>query len=109
MIRFLISLFIISNSFLIANLKAESWSSQQSLNIDGTFNPYDYGAKGDGKSIDTKAIQATIDQCHQEGGGIVNLQNGIFISGTIILKSNVHLYVESGAVLKESNSKITTP
>ncbi|MGK7395046.1 MAG: glycoside hydrolase family 28 protein [Candidatus Cyclobacteriaceae bacterium M3_2C_046] len=103
MIRFLISLFIISNSFLIANLKAESWSSQQSLNIDGIFNPYEYGAKGDGKSIDTKAIQATIDQCHQEGGGIVYLQNGIFISGTIILKSNVHLYVESGAVLKGSN------
>lgn len=99
----LIILFIISNNFLIANLKAESMSNQPLLDNDGIFNPYDHGAKGDGRSLDTESIQATIDQCHREGGGIVYLQNGVFISGTIILKSNVHLYVASGAVLKGSN------
>jgi hypothetical protein len=77
-------------------------SSQSEIAV-GEYDVFNFGAQGDGKSMDTKAIQAAIDQCHQEGGGIVYLQNGIFISGTIILKSNVHLYVESGAVLKGSN------
>jgi polygalacturonase len=72
--------------------------------ISKNFSPYDHGAKGDGISLDTEAIQAAIDQCHQAGGGIVILENGTFISGTITLKDHVHLYLESGAVLKGSNN-----
>src|SRR5690606_35553551 len=70
----------------------------------GIWNVKDYGAKGDGTTLDTKAIQAVIDACHDAGGGRVYLQNGQFISGTIILKDNVTLEVEAGAVLRASRN-----
>ncbi len=54
--------------------------------------------------MDTHAIQDAIDDCHQNGGGKVVFSNGTFISGTIILKSNVTLYIEAGAILKASNN-----
>ena len=65
----------------------------------GVWDVYQLGAKGDGKTMDTKAIQSAIDQCHQAGGGKVYLPNGTFLSGTLYLKSNVTLYVEAGATL----------
>lgn len=68
------------------------------------FSPYDFGAKGDSKTIDTKAIQAAIDSCHNSGGGKVYLHSGTFISGTLYLKSNVTLYIEAGTTLKGSDN-----
>ncbi|RRA98087.1 glycoside hydrolase family 28 protein [Larkinella rosea] len=65
----------------------------------GVWDVFATGAKGDGKTMDTKAIQIAIDRCHAAGGGKVYLHNGTFLSGTIYLKSNVTLYVEAGAIL----------
>lgn len=65
----------------------------------GVWDVFESGAKGDGKTMDTKAIQTAIDRCHAAGGGKVYLHNGQFLSGTIYLKSHVTLYVEAGAVL----------
>lgn len=59
----------------------------------------EYGAIGDGITIDTKAIQTAIDECHKAGGGTVYLTNGCFLSGTITMKSNVTLHIASGAKL----------
>ena len=70
----------------------------------GVWDIYDFGAKGDGTTLDTKALQTAIDQCYEAGGGKVYLHNGYFVSGTIILKSNVTLYIEAGAVLKGSDN-----
>jgi polygalacturonase len=58
-----------------------------------------YGATGNGKSLDTAAIQKAIDACHAAGGGTVLFNNGKFLSGTIFLKSNITLRIEPGAVL----------
>ena len=68
------------------------------------FDVRHYGAQGDGKTLDTEAIQQTIDSCHRAGGGKVYLVGGTFVSGTIHLKSHVTLYIETGAVLRGSNS-----
>lgn len=47
------------------------------------------GALGDGKTVNTRIIQNTIDQCHLAGGGTVLIEDGIYVSGTLFLHSNV--------------------
>jgi polygalacturonase len=63
-----------------------------------------YGATGNGKSLDTAAIQKAIDACSAAGGGTVVFNNGKFLSGTIFLKSNITLRIEPGAVLLGSTN-----
>ena len=58
-----------------------------------------YGAKADGKTNDTHALQAAIDACANKGGGTVRLAGGTFLSGPIVLKSHITLDVENGATL----------
>jgi len=68
----------------------------------GPLNVRDFGAIGDGKSLDTAAIQKAIDAAFGAGGGTVWLPSGTFLSGTLVLKSNVTLHLEAGAVLRGS-------
>ena len=58
-----------------------------------------YGAVAGGKNLATAAIQKAIDACYGAGGGTVEVPPGTFLTGTISLKSNVNLHLESGAVL----------
>lgn len=58
-----------------------------------------YGAKADGATKDTQALQAAIDACAVKGGGIVRLARGTFLSGPVVLRSHITLDVESGATL----------
>lgn len=68
------------------------------------FNIDDFGAVGDGKTLDTKAIQAAIDACTEYGGGRVIIPSGgkTYLTGTIYLKSHVTLYLENGSLLQAS-------
>lgn len=63
------------------------------------YNITSYGAVGDGVTLNTKAIQKAIDQAYTDGGGIVVIPKGKFVSGSIILKSGVGLYLEKQAIL----------
>lgn len=64
----------------------------------------EYGAVGDGKSLNTGAIQRAVNKCFESGGGTVVVPAGIFVSGTVELKSHVSLHIEQGGVLKASEN-----
>src|SRR5689334_8161827 len=68
-----------------------------------TYNIRDFGAKGDGVSLDTAALQAAIDACHRDHGGIVLVPAGTFHIGTVELKSNVTLYLAAASKLLGSS------
>jgi hypothetical protein len=63
------------------------------------FDARDFGALGNGKSNDAAAIQRAIDACARNGGGVVVLHNGTFLSGSVVLRSHVELHLTSTAVL----------
>jgi hypothetical protein len=65
------------------------------------FNVRDFGAKGDGQTKDTEAIQAAIDAAGHNGGTVC-FHAGSYLSGTIRLRSQVVLFLESGATLLAS-------
>ncbi len=58
-----------------------------------------FGAKGDGATKDTAAIQSAIDACAKKGGGTVHLTAGTYVSAPIVLKSNITLQLDKGATL----------
>src|SRR5580704_6489240 len=63
------------------------------------YNIRDFGAKGDGATLDTAALQAAIDACTAEGGGTVLVPAGTFLIGATELKSNVTLHIAASAKL----------
>ena len=68
------------------------------------YNILDYGAVGDGKTLNTKAIQEAVNKCAGAGGGTVYIPaGGAFVSGTVHLLDNVHILFENGAILLGSN------
>jgi len=71
-----------------------------------TYNIADFGAKGDGQTLATEAVQAAIDACHKDQGGTVLVPAGVFVIGTIELKSNVTLHIAAqGKLLGSADGK----
>ncbi len=66
------------------------------------FRPQAYGAKADGETKDTAAIQSAIDAADDAGGGTVYLAAGVYLTAPIHLKSNVTLHVGAGATILAS-------
>jgi polygalacturonase len=77
-------------------------SRMQPVAAAGIHDVRDYGAKGDGVSKDTAAVQAAIAAVEQQGGGEVLFPPGHYLCGTLHLKSNLTLRLLSGAVLLAS-------
>ncbi|MGP8243065.1 MAG: glycoside hydrolase family 28 protein [Bryobacteraceae bacterium] len=70
------------------------------------YNIADFGAKGDGKTLDTQAVQAAIDACYKDRGGTVLVPAGVFAIGTIEMKSNVTLHIAAqGKLLGSADGK----
>ena len=69
---------------------------------DGIFNVKDYGAKGDGKTLDHIAINKAIDAAVAKGGGQVLLPAGTYLCGSIHLKSDIDLHLLAGAKILAS-------
>jgi polygalacturonase len=74
-------------------------ASSTALHAARTCNPRDFGAKADGTTKDTAAIQGAIDACATKGGGTVLLTAGTYLSAPIVLKSNITLQLDKGATL----------
>ena len=85
---------IINNPFLVVILLFSAFIQAKDYNV------LDFGAKADGTTLDTQAVQQAIDLCSKDGGGQVLIPSGkVVLIGTIYLKSFVTLYLENGAVL----------
>jgi DNA sulfur modification protein DndE len=69
-----------------------------------TFDITRYGAKSDGITPNTKAINQAIEQCNQAGGGTVLIPKGLWLTGSIVMLSNVNLYIKKGAILQFSRN-----
>ncbi|MCP4710308.1 MAG: glycoside hydrolase family 28 protein [Planctomycetes bacterium] len=63
------------------------------------FNIIDYGAASNRRTGNAGAIQAAIDTCSQAGGGTVYVPAGKYVTGSIVLQSNISLFLDAGAVL----------
>ena len=63
------------------------------------FDVRAFGARGDGRTKDTAAIQRAVDAAHEAGGGTVEVPAGTYLSGSIFLKSNVDFHVGAGATI----------
>ncbi|MCE7059462.1 glycoside hydrolase family 28 protein [Dyadobacter sp. CY343] len=61
------------------------------------------GASADSSILQTAAIQKIIDLAHSEGGGVIVIPKGTFLSGALFFKPKTHLYLSEGAVLKGSD------
>ncbi len=59
-----------------------------------------YGAVPDGLTLNTESINKAIDFIHQNGGGVVVVPKGMWLTGPIVLKSNVNLHLQPNAVLQ---------
>lgn len=64
-----------------------------------TFSVNSYGAKGDGQTLNTKAIQSAIDACAAAGGGVVVFTPGSYVTGSLFIKSNVQLQIDKDVEL----------
>ncbi|MDR2804770.1 MAG: hypothetical protein LBB85_03885, partial [Dysgonamonadaceae bacterium] len=99
----------LSQRELLKSLKVTSLSeSLENRRLDNAgnseFNILKFDAKGDGKTINTGAIQTAIDLCAADGGGKVTVPAGVFVTGTLYMKDNVTLYISENATLKGSPS-----
>ena len=68
------------------------------------FSANSYGAVNDGKTLSSPFIQKAIDACAAKGGGIVTFQPGVYVIGSLFLKSNVLLRIDKGVLLLGSQN-----
>ncbi|NOU61297.1 glycoside hydrolase family 28 protein [Marinifilum caeruleilacunae] len=99
MSQYKILLLIIIGMFSIYGSKAQN----------GVYDITNFGAKNDGKTLCTEAIQKTIDKCAENGGGKVVVPPGKFLSGALFLKSNICFEVMAGATLLFDDNIENTP
>ena len=74
-----------------------------------TVSITDFGAVNDGQTLNTKAINDAINDVNVKGGGKVVIPHGLWLTGPIILKNNINLYISEGALVIFSSDKNLYP
>ena len=69
----------------------------------------DYGVLANSPEVQTQKIQAVIDRCAQEGGGVIVVPEGTFMTGALFFKQGTHLHVRECGTLKGSERIIDFP
>lgn len=69
----------------------------------------DFGARGDGRTLNTEAIRKAIETVSSRGGGTVIFPRGMWLTGPIVLKSNIRLHADEGALIVFSPDKSLYP
>ena len=69
----------------------------------------DYGVLANSPEVQTQKIQAVIDRCAQEGGGVIVVPEGTFMTGALFFKQGTHLHVRECGTLKGSDRIIDFP
>lgn len=59
----------------------------------------DFGAVADGQSLNTEAFAKAIDHLSKQGGGTLNVPSGVWLTGPIVMKSNINLHLDGGALI----------
>jgi len=93
-------LLIPGKSQLVLQLEAIFYDDDFCAIPERTFNVADFGAIADGKTLNTEAIQKTIDAASAAGGGRVTFNPGIFVSGALFVKTNVDLHIPEGVTIR---------
>jgi polygalacturonase len=84
---------------LFVSLMLQGFLPARGTPATNVYNVKDYGAKGDGKQMDAPGINKAIEAAAANGGGTVLLPAGVYLSGSIHLKSNINLLIDQGATL----------
>ncbi len=81
---------------IVAFLMVSVWMMSATAMV---YNVLDYGAKGDGINLDSPAINSAIEAAAAAGGGEIYFPAGTYLSGSIRLKSNIHLNLSAGCTI----------
>ncbi len=99
--------------FCFVAAKSQNWSNLPKVVPTqfkaAVYNILNYGAVPDGYTLNTKKIQAAIDECSRKGGGKVIVPQGLWLTGPIVLKDNVNLNLATGATLLFTKDKNEYP
>jgi polygalacturonase len=85
---------------------ATGWLLSAAGAAETTHNVQDFGAKPDGTTLCTAAIQKAVERCAADGGGTVRLSAGSWLTGTVFLRSGVTLQLDAGCTLLGSTNRV---
>lgn len=103
---------------IAAHLKGSDFMEKFAYELPKIYQPHfsrqifritDFGAKADGLTLNTKAVNDAIEAANKAGGGTVVFPEGIWLTGPIVLKSNVRLHLEKNALLSFSKNRDDFP
>jgi polygalacturonase len=96
---------------LTASAQVPSYSWQHLPQVDvpvfkkDTISVLSYGAKADGITLNTAYINKAIAACNAKGGGVVLIPQGLWLTGPLVMQSNVNIYVSRAALLQFTDDK----